>query len=694
MIRKAHSHFFSAAQSSSIWRRLVPPLAFIAALSLMIVCFYDSGYTSLPPTGKRYDMAKTGALKLRQDAKRAALRESWEKLAAEFQAIYDADPSWPNRPAALFRAAEALEELAHRSFAKADVHKAIECYESVAQRHADSRLADDALFRAAKLRAAWLKDDKTALILLERIESQYPKSDMRTAVQALKKTLQAAAKGRTAPEARQLANTDGKEAIEEQTPTRISSSAKTHQQASTVQARKPVRQGASLAEKAESLPPLASDDLLPRYREAKKRMESLTLDKVRATQRQPWEDLTTEFLRIYQAKKNWAVSPGALFRAAVSLEGLANNSHLKREYRQARDLYLRLAQEFPQSALADDALMHAAAIDADKLQQTAEALELLDAVTTLYSGGDQIAAARNMRSRLNSTPLITAPPTARAPAATLPPQNASPLAAKKSSSRPTSIHSANPRLVTDMARQLGLSVRTVFIDAGHGGRDPGTHHNTVLEREITLDVALTLGRLLQTNGLEVIYSRTKNSTVPLRQRTAMSNAAGTDLFVSIHVNANPNAGAQGFETYYLDMAKTPEAARLAAVENADSGQRLRDMRKMLADVMLNARAGESHHLANDIQRRTISRLKKRKYTVRDNGVKSAPFLVLVGTQMPAVLVELGYCTNKDEAQNLRLPQYRMALAEGLAEGILAYRDRLLKRRTVQNSLTQDSADAM
>ena len=191
-------------------RRLAPPLAFLAALCLMVVCFYDSGYTSLPPTGKRYDLAKASIDTLRQDEKRSGQREPWENLAAEFRAIYDADPGWPNRPAALFRAAESLEELARRSFAKADAKKAIECYEAVAQRHADSRLADDALFRAAKLRAAWLKDDKGALALLERIKSQYPKGDMITEAQALEKTLQAAANGRTAPEARQVSNTDGK----------------------------------------------------------------------------------------------------------------------------------------------------------------------------------------------------------------------------------------------------------------------------------------------------------------------------------------------------------------------------------------------------------------------------------------------------------------------------------------------------
>ncbi|WP_297895313.1 tetratricopeptide repeat protein, partial [uncultured Desulfovibrio sp.] len=208
----------SEPTGSNQMRRLVPPLAFLVALCLMVVCFYDSGYTSLPPTGKRYDLAKANIETLRQDEKRSGQREPWENLAAEFRAIYDADPGWPNRPAALFRAAESLEELARRSFAKADARKAIECYEAVAQRHADSRLADDALFRAAKLHAAWLKDDKGALALLERIKAQYPKGDMIQEALALEKTLQAAANGRTAPEARQVSSTDGKEPKDEAAP--------------------------------------------------------------------------------------------------------------------------------------------------------------------------------------------------------------------------------------------------------------------------------------------------------------------------------------------------------------------------------------------------------------------------------------------------------------------------------------------
>lgn len=818
--------------SSNQMRRLVPPLAFLVALCLMVVCFYDSGYTSLPPTGKRYDLAKANIESLRQDEKRSGQREPWENLAAEFRAIYDADPGWPNRPAALFRAAESLEELARRSFAKADARKAIECYESVAQRHADSRLADDALFRAAKLRAAWLKDDKGALALLERIKAQYPKGDMLTEALALEKTLLAAANGRTAPEARQVSSTDGKEPKDDAAPAKAASAPAA---ASASPPAQPAASDAAPAQiaKAAAQQPLPQAELLPRYREAKAKMEALRADKVRSCWRQPWEELTSEFLRIYTSRKDWAIAPGALFRAAASQEALSDCSHVADEYRQARDLYLKLAQEFPKSALADDSLLRAAFIDADRLNQTGEALELLDAIQALYSGGDKVAEAQALRSQLTGAPAAPAaaattasntksgtqasppahpvvqglswtslskdsveivlelsaparytakldnshakgknkggqaslslalenaqiekdirkgvtirgslfkgmtvsdgkdgaavlqfnfmdarrfdartetdpcrivlrvaggstplPPasTGKAGYADAQPDGASPASSTAAKEAPTTPPS--PNLVRDMARQLGLTVHTVFIDAGHGGRDPGTNHNGVLERAISLDVALTLGRLLEANGLDVVYSRSADKSISLHDRTTMANATGADLFVSIHVNANDDPSVQGFETYYLDIASNPEAARLATLENTDSEHRLGDMQKMLADVMLNARVDESRHLAQDIQRLSQFRLKRRQFDTKDNGIKSAPFIVLIGAQMPAVLVEIGYCTNQQEASRLLTPKYRMTVAEGLAEGILAYKDRLLKRRTVQNSLTQEGAGAM
>lgn len=762
-------------------RRLAPPLAFVLALCLLVICCYDSGYTSLPPTEKRYSTAKANIASLKTDIKKANQRESWEKLAQEFRDIYDADPHWPNRPAALFRAAESLEELAGRSFTKADARKAITCYETLALRHAESRLADDALFRAARIRAAWLKDDKGALEILVRAKKQYPNGDMIPQIMALEKALRASARGRTAPEASRLIVSERSEPREEPPAAQTKH---------------------TLSE---------SDRLQSRYQAAKKRMEDLADDTLKSCWRQPWEELRNEFLTISQKKKDWNIAPGALFRAAVCQQRLARCSHLGEDYRVALQLYQRLPKEFPQSVLADDSLLQAARISAH-LNQRMKALALLEDLEKQYPQGDMLAQAKIYKESLREKPVSTksqaAPATLKselqvlswaspsknsveivlemsgpvvykayqkknergrpsivvdlkdasivrdirkgvnvngsllqavrvrngkegsaslhfdfrdvgkfvtrlendpyrivlqvaAGDSPLPQrQNAVTLAEVGDTKKPAKAKPVPPARkvratdLKDMASQLGLNVQTVFIDAGHGGRDPGTVHNNVLERTITLDVAMTLGRLLRANGLDVIYSRKDNKAVSLSERTHMANRARADLFISIHVNACEDTRIHGFETYYLDFARNPQAARVAALENAGSDRRLGDMQDMLADVMLTAKVDESRRLAKDIQRLSMFRLKKRNYTVKNNGVKSAPFHVLIGAQMPAVLVELGYCSNKTEARRLSDAKYRLALAEGLAEGILAYRDYLLRLRTAQNTLTPTGPDAI
>lgn len=771
----------AAAKTShekTLLRRLAPPLAFVLAICLLVVCCYDSGYSGLPPTEKRYAAAKAGIASLKQDEKSSKLREPWEKLAVEFRSIYEADPAWPNRVAALFRAAESLEELASRSFAKSDARKAVESYEALALRHAGSRLADDALFRAARLRAAWLRDDKGALALLARLKKQYPKGDMVAEATALEKALTASAKGHTAPEA--VAAASRREAREDNE--------------------------ASAAAIAESS--AVGSELPLRFRAAKSRMGALRRDPVKSCWRQPWEDLREEFLSISQSGKKLPLAADALFLAAACQESLARCSNLGVDFNQAKKLYLDVAQKHPASSVADDALLACARLHAANASGREKALDLLERLLTSYPKGDMAPEARRLQAALAEDASPPEPAKARKESPELqvlswdsPSRNQVQIVlemsapARFSARREESARGGPARLVLDledarvindvrkgvtvqgsllkavrvrdrkeggaslqfdfrevrhfetrceddpyriilsvaagkinlprkaksrqsfaevqeqdepqarqtplktrqvsnMASQLGLTVRKVYIDAGHGGKDPGTSHNDVLERAITLDVAQRLGRLLEANGLEVAYSRRKDMAVSLSERTHKANAERADLFVSIHVNANENSQINGFETYYLDLASNSQAARVATLENAASDRRLGDMQAMLADVMLNARMEESRRLAADIQRLSLFRLKRREYAVKNNGVKSAPFHVLLGAQMPAILVELGYCTNREEARNLASPAYRHALAEGLAEGILAYRDRLLKRRTADNSLTPAASDAI
>ena len=244
--------------------------------------------------------------------------------------------------------------------------------------------------------------------------------------------------------------------------------------------------------------------------------------------------------------------------------------------------------------------------------------------------------------------------------------------AKASAKAPPSVPSSSAGL----AAQLGLSVRTVIIDPGHGGRDPGTMHNGVVEQDVNLDIAKRLKTILEKLGYKVHMTRTGNTWVSLSERVNFSKRKKGDLFVSIHVNASENTSISGPETYILDFARSSSVSRLAMVENADSG-RLGDMDKILTEILTGARTTESRRLAERVQKYMLSALKKGGVSARDGGVKGAPFFVLVGSSMPSILVEVGYCTNKTEASRLKTSKYRQNLAQGMANGIHYYARSLL-----------------
>lgn len=759
----------------SAFHRAISPLAFVFALLMLIVICYDSGFTSLPPTEKRYVAAKARVAALKDTPQKSTQREPWEKLASEFRSIYDSDPSWPNRPAALFKSAESLEELASRSCSKADAKKAIACYETVALRHASSRLADDALFRAARLRAAVLKDDKGALSLLTRLKQQYPKGDMIKEATALENALIAAAKGKAAPEAIKAVTATSKDILDD-----MSLSGSVNK----------INSKASFA-----------GDLPLRYKAALSKISALKADTLRACWRQPWESLRDEFIYISQKGKN-RLAPQALYQAAVCQEAIANCSRLSKDSKKSVDMYLDMAKKFPKHADADNAILHAAKLQRNSRETRKRAVTTLDKLLAAYPKSDSFKEASKLcaKWKTEDTPVATTLiknenkfeliPELQVLSWDSPSRNKVEIilemsAPVKYSAKLTEAANGLParlsvdlenatvindvrkgvtvqgsllqavrvrdlkkggatiqfdfrdvrkfdvrsednscRIIVDvaagtaklqkdnakiavasakkvnainvshMASQLGLTVHRIFIDAGHGGKDPGTNHNNILERTITLDVASRLGRLLKANGLEVIYSRDKDKTIPLSQRTKLANASKADLFISIHINAHENHLINGFETYFLNLASNKQAARVAMLENAGSDKRVADMQGVLTEIMLNAKIDESQRLATDIQKSSLLRLKKRNYSPKDNGVKSAPFHVLAGAQMPAVLVELGYCTNNEEAHNLASPKYRHALAEGLAEGILNFKNRLIHNRTADNLLTKESLDAM
>jgi N-acetylmuramoyl-L-alanine amidase len=231
------------------------------------------------------------------------------------------------------------------------------------------------------------------------------------------------------------------------------------------------------------------------------------------------------------------------------------------------------------------------------------------------------------------------------------------------------------KMAGNLLEQLGLTVRTIMIDAGHGGKDPGAMANGLREKDINLKFAKLVGGKLKARGFHVIYTRTTDVFIPLEKRTAMANAQKADLFLSIHCNANHSSKVHGLETYSLNLAKTDAAVRIAARENAVDPRAISDLQFILTDLMVNSKIKESRDLAGDVQTSTIKRVRK-SYPLNNKGTREAPFYVLMGAKMPSVLVEIGYITNRTESKRLRSDKYLNHLADGIVDGILSYKSQI------------------
>jgi N-acetylmuramoyl-L-alanine amidase len=192
------------------------------------------------------------------------------------------------------------------------------------------------------------------------------------------------------------------------------------------------------------------------------------------------------------------------------------------------------------------------------------------------------------------------------------------------------------------------------------------------EKDLTLDVALRLRELLAEAGFEVAMTREDDREVTLEERAGFANRAGADLFVSIHVNWIENRAVRGVETYYLGSTDDPFVTRLAAAENVDSGYAQADLKELLASVYAGLRGDASRRAAAEIQRALLRSLRSVNPAIADRGVKTAPFLVLAETEMPAVLAEVSCLSNHEEAELLSRPLYRQYIAEALAAGIVRF----------------------
>jgi N-acetylmuramoyl-L-alanine amidase len=223
---------------------------------------------------------------------------------------------------------------------------------------------------------------------------------------------------------------------------------------------------------------------------------------------------------------------------------------------------------------------------------------------------------------------------------------------------------------SSLAAQLGLKVKRVVIDAGHGGKDTGAiGPHRVREKDVALGIAKNVAARLRALGLAVIMTRKDDSFVSLDERTRIANESKADLFVSIHCNASRRRTLSGAETWTLNVGSDRYSARLAAFENAEADRTVSDLRLILADLAAKANAGDARELAQSVQSSLA-----RKTRARDHGVKQALFYVLLGAHMPAVLVETGFISNPAEEARLKSRRFQEDAAEAISRGVKDFVD--------------------
>ncbi len=278
--------------------------------------------------------------------------------------------------------------------------------------------------------------------------------------------------------------------------------------------------------------------------------------------------------------------------------------------------------------------------------------------TKITSGPTYQAVAPQQSSRNKKNKVVTETATGKAPAAATTTHTAAPTANGERS----------------LIRALGLKIGKIVVDAGHGGHDTGTiGPNGLAEKDLVLDVALKLGKELEDRlGAEVVYTRDDDTFIPLETRTAVANKEQADLFISIHANSSSDQTARGVETYYLNFTSSRDALETAARENAVSEKSIHELQDLVKKIALKEKIEESREFAADVQKSLYVGLNSKNPGIRNRGVKKAPFIVLIGANMPSILAEISFVSNPGDEKKLRTNEYRQRIADSLYKGVSSY----------------------
>jgi N-acetylmuramoyl-L-alanine amidase len=610
----------------------------------------------------QFDLTEKQRAGLQGKPKNKRTLDEYLKLVSSYRRIYLATPHAAEVPAALVQVAELHQEMG-RQFDRKYFQSAIDAYQFLLHEYPENRYRQDALFTIGQIQKDDLEQpemaEKTFQELL-KLQSRSPKADeAKGALAEIALAREQAAK----PSARKkLAEQNEKQRNLPQV-TQIRTWNADQYTRVVIDVDNDVQYQATRV----SNPDRVYFDL------RKTKLSSTLAGKTLEVQ--------GGFLKTIRVAQNEA----GVVRVVLEMDKVKNYSAflLPNPYRLVVDVFGDAPVTAKSVSLAAE---HAKAAEAPAKTERSEAKRSEKAVVRLSKSDS--AAVESARSEAMK----------QAPAPT--DKSQSPRTMKTSKSlRETA--APTPLLVTQptrdgqpsLTRALGLKISRIVIDPGHGGHDTGTVGPTgLMEKDLCLDVALRLGKIIEQRlpGTEVIYTREDDTFVPLENRTAIANQARADLFISIHANSSHDQKAGGVETYYLNFSGSSEAMQVASRENALSQSSVHELQDMIKKIARNEKIEESRELATDIQDSLTKRLQRVNQTLRNRGVRKAPFVVLIGANMPSVLSEVSFLSNPTDEQLLKRPENRQGVAEGLYHGVESYLRNLSS--LTYNRVRTESAD--
>jgi N-acetylmuramoyl-L-alanine amidase len=658
-----------------------PHILFILLLSISASWLWIGVTFGMTPK-QAYHGAEACYKKLRNSPAKMKYRDNWLRCIKKFQQVYRLDPSGSWAPAGLYMSGRIYEELAQHSGRKSDLQEAQDIYERIIKRYPNSRYRNKAASKLRSLSTSNVAKRKPSLKTTtespaSRADTQYLEAEScyrqlkqnprqmkyrETWMRCIDKyyaSYQMDTQGSRAAAGLFMA---GKLYTELYDYSRRQADMKSaHAKYANIIDRFPDSRYRVMAELLiDDMPAWAKvrsenqDDDLAAIIEANQSASPDTDKDLTKKRSDPVNVLgTIDNLRFWSNPNYTRVVIDASRETTYKHHLLKKDPTLNKPQRLYVDLNRsRLANSIRRNIPINDDLL----IDARAGQYTHDSVRVVVDIKSfktykIFSLKDPFRIVIDVWGTAGSKKSKTSPPVA---------------ASKKSGKLPASA----------LAKQLALGVSRIVIDPGHGGEDYGApgYLKGVHEKDVVLQISRRLAKKIRQELKYSVYlTRNSDEFLTLEERTAIANTKSADLFISIHTNSHRDRRAHGIETYFLNLATDDDAIRVAAMENATSTKNISDLHTILSDLMQNAKINESSRLAGYVQRSMVRHLKNKRYSrIKDKGVKQAPFYVLLGAQMPAVLVETSFISNPRECKRLTNPKYQERLCEAIVNGIRTY----------------------